>query len=150
MQVCLSANLLGRNKSSGQEAESVDIYQISQSRNITYYRELLFLLLCASKLIIDMIASDSVFLIPDRYHVETLAWSQMQLPVVLGHSRNYVIAGQGPSLAHVAILYPDILIVLGKLKLAHSILHKYAWVRLAVVMHYLALIVHQILYAQCR
>ena len=96
-----------------------------------------------------MIATYSVFLITDRHHIDTFAWSQLQLPFVLWHACYYVIAGQGPSLAHVAVLFPDILVVLSKLKLTLCILNKNAWMWLAVVMHYLALIVHQVLYAHC-
>ena len=57
---------------------------------------------------------------------------------------------QGPALAHVAVFYPNIRILLSKAELADSILHKDTWVRLTVVVHNLALIVNQILDSQRR
>ena len=48
-----------------------------------------------------------------------------------------------------AVLNPDIGILFCEVYIGSGILHKDTWMRLAVEMHDLALVVHQILNAQC-
>ena len=69
----------------------------------------------------------------------------MKLPVVLGHTCYDIVVSQGPALAHIAVFNPDIGILLSKAELADGILHKDAGVRLAIMVHNLALIDDQIL-----
>ena len=97
-----------------------------------------------------MIATNGIFGIANRHHIDTLAWSQVYLPMVLGHTSDDVIVSQGPTFAHVAVFNPNIGILLSKLVLAHSILHKQTGVRFTIVVHNLTLIVHQVLNAERR
>ena len=48
-----------------------------------------------------------------------------------------------------AVLYPDICVLFSEGYIGFGILYKDTWMRLAVEMHDLALIVHQILNTQC-
>ena len=73
----------------------------------------------------------------------------MEFPIVLRNACYDVIVSKGPPLAHIAVFYPDICILLSKAELADGILHKDAGVRLTTVVHNLALIVNQILNAEC-
>ena len=113
-------------------------------------RELLFLLLCASKAVVDMIATDGVLLIANGHHIDTLAWSQIELPIVLWDSCYNVVVSKGPPLAHVAVFNPEICIFLSKAEVADGILHKDAGMRFTTMVHNLALIVNQVLNAEGR
>ena len=99
---------------------------------------------------VNLITTNLVIALAHRHHVDTLSWLQTDLPVVLRHTRYYVVVRQMPFLTHVAVLYPNIAILLRKTNLRHSILHKDRGMGLAIQMHNLALIVHQILKPQRR
>ena len=150
MQIGLGTNLLGRNHTTGNECQAIKCLQHAQGLKVGHYRELLFLLFGTSKLIVDMIQAHSVFGIANGHYIDTLAWGQVYLPVVLGYTCYNIVVTQGPALAHVAVFNPDIGIVLGKLVLANGILHKQTGVRFAIVVHNLSLIVYQILNAEGR
>ena len=97
-----------------------------------------------------MVTTNGVFLIANRYYIDTLAWIQINLPIVLRNTRYDIIVGKSPSLAHIAVFNPDVCVLLSKAELANSILHKDTGVRFTIVVHNLTLIVHQILNSQRR
>ena len=99
---------------------------------------------------IDTIATHLVVFLSHRHHVDALARRQTDLPVVLWHTCDDVIVGEMPMLANVAIFNPDITVLLCERDLHHGILHEDRRMWLAVEMHDLTLVVHEILKSQRR
>ena len=87
--------------------------------------------------------------ITDRNHINALARCQTDVPVVFWYTCDDMIVGEFPMGTDMAVLYPDICILFSEGYIGFGILYKDTWMRLAVEMHDLALIVHQILNTQC-
>ena len=97
-----------------------------------------------------MVAAHLVAVLADRHHVDALAGLQRQRPVVLGHAGHYVVVRQRPVGTDVTVFYPDVIVLLCKLKAYLCVLHEDAGVRLTVVVHDVALVVDDILNSQRR
>ena len=97
-----------------------------------------------------MVAAQGIKVIVYRHHVDTLAGLQGDVPVVLGHAGDDMVVGELPVGAHVAILNPDVGILGSERDFGDRVLHEDAGVRLAVVVHDLALVAHDVLQAQGR
>ena len=100
--------------------------------------------------LVDTIAAHLVVVVADGSDVDALAGVQTNVPVVAGHARDDVVAGQMPGGRHVGVLNPDIRILLGEFRLADGILYEDAGMGFAVQVHYLALVADKILYSECR
>ena len=81
----------------------------------------------------------------DGYNVNALSLAEIQRPVVLRNTGHDVVLSEGPSGADEGVLHPDVAIVLVPLNLYLCILHENGRMRLAVVMHNLALVADEIL-----
>ena len=92
-----------------------------------------------------MVAADAVFRLTDGDNVYTLAGLERHRPVVVGHTRHDMVAGQRPVRADAAVLYPDVLVVLGEAAVRQRILRKNAGMWLAVVVHDVTLVVDDVL-----
>ena len=91
--------------------------------------------------IVYVIAAHLVVAVAHRHHVDALARLQTDVPVVLRHTRHHVVAGQLPARPDVAVLYPDVAVLGSERIVAHGILRENAGLRLAVVVHDVALVV---------
>ena len=78
--------------------------------------ELLSLLLSPCKAVVDMIAAKGILCLTNRDDINTLAWLQSQLPVIVGHTCNNMIVGELPVFADMTVFYPDIRILLCECK----------------------------------
>ena len=84
-------------------------------------------------------------MVTHRYYVDTLARLQTDLPIILRHTRYHMVVGQPPAWTHVAVLNPNVAVLLSKPHLRYGILHKDTWMGLTVQMHDFALVDDQIL-----
>ena len=84
----------------------------------------------------------------DGYDVDALPGLQVDGPVVVGHACDDVVGGECPSIAHAAVLYPDVAVVGRELTAHHGILQEDGGVRLDAVVEYLALVVDKVLDGQ--
>ena len=84
----------------------------------------------------------------NRHDINTLTWCQGDVPIVFWHTGNDMVVGEMPTLANVAVLNPDVAIFLRERNLHHGILHEDRGMWLAIEMHNLTLIVHEILKPQ--
>ena len=114
------------------------------------HRELPALLLFARKLVVDMVRTDHVIRLSHRHDIHALTCAEGQLPVVARHSCHDVVVAQRPARAHMAVLYPHVGVVARHLYVGDGVLYEYRRVRLAAVVHYLALVVDYVLYGQHR
>ena len=106
---------------------------------------MLSLLLGTGKLVVDTIAAHTILGLTNRYDVDALARLQRDLPVVLRYTCHDVVARQGPALSDMAVLYPYIPILFGEAAVGLGILCENRGMRLAVVVHDVPLVVHDIL-----
>ncbi len=97
-----------------------------------------------------MIAAKGILCLTNRDDINTLAWLQSQLPVIVGHTCNNMIVGELPVFADMTVFYPDIRILLCECNVHHGILHKDRRMGFPVVVHDLPLVVLQILYPHRR
>ena len=95
--------------------------------------------------LVNLVVAHLVVLVAHRYYIDTLAGLQTDLPVILWHTRYHMVVGQLPTWPHVAVLNPNIAVLLGKPHLRYGILHKDTRMGLTVQVYDLALVDHQIL-----
>ena len=100
--------------------------------------------------VVNMVAAHLIVFIANRHHVNTFAWLQRQRPVVLWHTRYDIVVRQCPIGSHVAVLYPNIVVLLRKAETNIGILYEDAGMWFAVVVHDVALVVDDILNGQRR
>ena len=97
-----------------------------------------------------MVAPHFVIVVANRGDVYTLSRSQFDVPVIFWYAGYDVVVGEFPLWAYMGILNPDVGVVGRERYLGNRILNEYAGVGFAVVMHNLALVVHQVLQGQGR
>ena len=95
--------------------------------------------------LINPIAAHFVIRLAYWYHIDTFARFQRNFPIVLGYSRHHIVVRQRPARSHEAVLDPDVVVLLRKPIMRNGVLRENARMRLAVVMHDVALVVHDIL-----
>ena len=99
---------------------------------------------------IDTVTTHLIVRLPDGHHIDTLARFQADFPIVLRHTRDNVIMGKVPTATDVAILYPNIAVLLCKRNLHDGILHKNARMGFTVEVHNLPLVVDEVLESHRR
>ena len=99
--------------------------------------------------VVNIIAADGVVGIADGDNVDTIAWGKGYMPVILGHSRDDVIMREMPVGTNVGVLNPYIGIIGSNRNVHHRILYEDRRLRFAPVVHYLSLIIDDILNRQC-
>ena len=117
---------------------------------IPHDRELRPLLLRAVEAVVDVIEADGIAVVANGDDVDTLAWSEADGPVVAWHARDDVVVGERPAGSDVAILNPDVRILVGERHFGDSILNEDGGMGLAVVMHDLSLVADHILQGDHR
>ena len=94
---------------------------------------------------VDMITTDFIVTLPHWHHVDTFAWFKINLPIIFRHTCYHMVVGEMPLFSNMAIFYPDVTILFCKWNLCNCILYKDRRMRLTIQVHYLTLIVYQIL-----
>ena len=112
--------------------------------------KLLLLLFRPCKSVVIAVGAHHPVRFADRHHIHTLPLVQPDLPVVLGHTRDDVLARQGPALAYPAVLHPEVLVLRRDAHPRDGILYEHCRMRLQRVVHDLPLVVDEILDRQGR
>ena len=99
----------------------------------------------AAELVIKSVWTYCPLVLADGHNVYALSLAESQSPVVLRHTGHDVLFGERPVGADEGVLHPYIAIVLVPLNLYVRVLHEHGRMRLAVVMHNLALVADEIL-----
>ena len=97
------------------------------------------------KTVIYMVTTYGILCLTNRYHVDTLARGKRQMPVVTGHTSNDMIVRKLPMGTHMAVLNPNIRIILCQRDIHLCILYENGGMGFAVDVHNLPLVVLQIL-----
>ncbi len=114
------------------------------------HRELPSLLLLARKLVADAVGAHGKRALAHRHNVDALARAEGYVPVVAGHPGDDVVVAYRPAGAHMAVLYPQVGVLGRDGYLGDGVLYEYRRVRLAPVVHYLPLVVDNVLYGLHR
>ena len=109
-----------------------------------------FKLLVATKRIVDMIRSNSPFLLANRHNIDALAVVERNLPTIFGNARNHVVSRERPTLADATVFDPNILIFSRERGRFLGILLKNRGMRLSRVVKNLALVIDEVLNRQHR
>ena len=107
-------------------------------------------LLVAGKLVVESVRSYRPFGLAYRHNVHTLVGLEVYAPLVLWHTRHDVVLAEGPVLSNARVLHPYISVLRVPLNVNLRVLYENRRVRLAVVVHYLPLVVHDVLYVDHR
>ena len=99
--------------------------------------------------VVNIIAADGIVSVAYGDYIDTIAWGESYMPVILGHSRDNIIMGEMPVGTNVGVLNPYIGVFGSNWNVHHRILYEDGWLRFAPVMHYLPLVVDDILNRQC-
>ena len=103
-----------------------------------------------AELVVETVRAHSPTVCAYGHDVDTLTLAERQRPVVLGHTCHNVVLRQRPVLAYVCVLHPFVAVLLCPLRLQFGVLHEDRRMWLAVVVHNLALVVHNVLYGEHR
>ena len=99
----------------------------------------------ATELIVKSVRTHRPMVFADGHNVYALSFAESQRPVVLRNTGHDVVLSEGPSGADEGVLHPDVAIVLVPLNLYVRVLYENGRMRLAVVVHNLALVADEIL-----
>ena len=100
--------------------------------------------------VVNVIPTYLVVAITHRHDIDTLARFQPDFPIVLGNTCHHVVMGERPAGTHETVFHPDVVVLFIKMITGNAVLRKNAGVRLAVIMHDVALVVDNVLYGQRR
>ena len=100
--------------------------------------------------IIHSIGPYRPFVIAHRHDIHALAREDIDLPCVLGHAGDDVLARQRPRLAHATVLYPYVAVVLAHLDPQFRVLDEDRGTGLSRAVHDLTLVAHEVLYGKHR
>ena len=134
-------NLLGTHISAGSRSLERSLQFICRCH---YWKT--FLLLGGScKAVVNMIASQRIFTLADRHHIDTFSRLQFQLPVVVGHSGDNMVMGERPSGSDTTVFHPQMMVLFGECGVPFGVLDKDRGMWLPTVVHDFPLVVHQVL-----
>ena len=129
---------------------SVDVYAAFSSPLCERASEVFYVSQVAAELVVEAVRTHSPTVCAYRHYVYALALGERQRPVVLGYASHDVVLRQRPVLAYVCVLHPLVAVLLCPLGLQLCVLHEDRRMGLAVVVHNLALVVHDVLYGEHR
>ena len=102
------------------------------------------------ELVLKSVRPCHIRFIAHRHNIYAHTFTKRQSPVIFRYARNYISARKPPFLAHEAVLYPYLRILLRQTYVYHRVLNESRRMRFHLMMHYRPLIHHTVLHRQRR